>query len=469
MLDVGKRSMMNSQTALQTVGHNIANKSTEGYSRQRVELQTSEPVGDGKLRLGMGAKAAAVTRVNNSYLERQIGKETAQQGFLEGKNDALARVEQVYNEQQNRGLNQFMGDFFNAFRDLANNPESLATRTLVKETGAFLTKDFHRIAGQLAEIQRDVDQQVATQIEEVNGYSREIGTLNEKIQMVEMAGSKANDERDRRDLLLKKMGERLNVKWAEGSDGMVTVSAGNSAILVAGYDARKLEVASTPENATKAEGSLDIFYRASENSVPFCVTPQFKGGSIGGLLEARDQTINEFRADVDKLAYSLATAVNRGHEAGFDAYGAKGAAFFSLPAEVRHAAENIRLGAEVADDANRVAAGSIQGAPGDNRIANYIAGLQYEKIANGGSSTLDDHYDAMVGRVGVVSRRASSAFEAQKGIVKQLGNIRESVSGVSLDEETTRMIEFQKAFEASARVIKTADEMFDTILNLKRL
>ena len=112
MMDTGKRSMMNSQTALQTVGHNIANKSTEGYSRQRVEIQAAEPNGIGKLRIGTGSKTAAVTRTNNPYLEKQIQKETAGLGYLEGKSDAMTRVEQVYNEQLNKGLNSFTTEFF---------------------------------------------------------------------------------------------------------------------------------------------------------------------------------------------------------------------------------------------------------------------------------------------------------------------------------------------------------------------
>src|SRR5690349_1526602 len=103
MMDVGKRSMMNSQTALQTVGHNIANKATEGYSRQRVELQTAEPVGIGKLRIGQGSKAAAVTRVNNAYLEKQIGNEQASLGYYNAKHESMTRVEGIYNEQMNKG------------------------------------------------------------------------------------------------------------------------------------------------------------------------------------------------------------------------------------------------------------------------------------------------------------------------------------------------------------------------------
>ncbi|MGE0633292.1 MAG: flagellar hook-associated protein FlgK, partial [Pseudobdellovibrionaceae bacterium] len=184
MMDLGKRSMANSQTALQTVGHNISSKNVEGFSRQRVEQVTNVPLGEGKLRIGSGAKAAAVTRINNPYLEKQIQQEGAELGFLEGRSDALSRVEQVYNEQINKGLNQYMTQFFNAFRELANNPESLATRTLVRESADFLAKDFQRVDGQLAHIQEDLDTQIQTHIEEVNQFAREVASLNEKIQMV---------------------------------------------------------------------------------------------------------------------------------------------------------------------------------------------------------------------------------------------------------------------------------------------
>jgi flagellar hook-associated protein 1 len=116
MLDVGKRSMMNSQTALQTVGHNIANKSTEGYSRQRVEIQSNTPENHGRYQVGMGARTATINRINNPYLEKQIGEESANLGFLGGQSDALMRVEQVYNEQLKKGLNNYIGEFFNSFR-----------------------------------------------------------------------------------------------------------------------------------------------------------------------------------------------------------------------------------------------------------------------------------------------------------------------------------------------------------------
>lgn len=484
MMDVGKRSMMNSQTALQTVGHNIANKSTEGYSRQRVEIQSAEPTGVGKLRIGNGAKTAAVNRVNNSYLEKQIGKEQSNLGYNQGKMDSLTRVEQVFNEQTNKGLNVFVTDFYNAFREFGNNPESLATRTQVKETAEFLTRDFKRVNDQLVEIQRDADQQIATYIHEVNEMAAEIAKLNEKVQLVESSGAPANDERDRRDLLVKKLGEKINIRWAEGQDGMVTITAGNSALLVTGHDAKTLEVRATPETDTKGEGNVDIFYKNNPRAEATKVTDQMTGGAIGGLLEVRDKVIGSIRQETDVMAYSLASTVNALHSRGYDAAGRPGGDFFKLPAQVRHAASQIQVEERIANDPTKIASALQPGSPGDNRVANAIGQLQFEKVVGAGSSrgpagvtvfqaddssTVDEFYNSIVGKVGIQTRRAEVARDAQKDVVAQLGNIRESISGVSLDEETTKLIEFQKSFDASARLIRTADEMFDTVLNLKRM
>lgn len=469
MMDTGRRAMMNNQTAIATVGHNIANKSTEGFSRQRVEMQTNEPVGSGKLRMGTGSKTALVTRINNPYLEKQIGGEQAKLGYYDGKGDAMMRVEQVYNEQVNKGLNTFMGDFFNSFREFSNNPENLATRTQVKESAEFLARDFKRVSQQLTDIQRDVDQQILTHVHEINELSREIAKLNEKVQIVQMQGGPSNDERDRRDLLIKQLGEKINIRWAEGTDGMVTISAGMSALLVTGYDAKTLEVNPTPANEGKGEGNVDIFYRSSDRAEPYLVTNQMTGGRIGGLLEVRDKFINNLHYDLDGMAMNIADAVNEVHGQGFDAYNEKAGLFFDYPEEAIHAAASLVVSEDIKKDVGRIAAGMQTNSPADNRIATKISELQYQGLMEGGNATVDEFYNSMVGQVGIQAKRIQSAQAAQGDIVKQLGNIRESISGVSLDEETTKLIEYQKAFDASARLIRTADEMFDTVLNLKRM
>lgn len=468
MMDVGKRSMMNSQTALQTVSHNIANKSTEGYSRQRVDVQTNEPVGNGNLRIGMGARPGSVSRINNPYLERQLEKEGSQLSYFQARTDMLERVEQVYNEQVNKGLNQFIGEFFNSFRELANNPESLATRTLVKESAEFLTRDFSRVHNQLSEIQSDADFRIEAKVAEINQITREIAQLNEKIQSVELQGAAANDERDRRDQLLKNLGERINIKYAESKEGAVTVTAGQNAVIVSGFSQRDLFVAKGVADGEKREGNADIFYRATKEGSPIKITSQINGGELGGLLDVRDKIINRSLAEVNDLAFQLQKEVNLAHSQGFDQYSQRAGLFFELVEGPDGAAEKIKLNDSILTDVGRIAAGAEPNAAGDNRIANIISSIQFKKVMNRGTNTIGDFYSSIVGQVGIETQRTRAGAEAQKTSLDQLKNIRESISGVSLDEETTKMIEFQKNYDASARLIRTADEMMDTVLNLKR-
>ncbi|KYG67162.1 flagellar hook-associated protein FlgK [Bdellovibrio bacteriovorus] len=463
MMDTGKRSLMNSQTALQTVGHNIANKSTEGFSRQRVELLSNVPIGEGNLQIGMGARAGVVTRVNNPWLEKQIQREGMSMGFTDARADGLSRVEQIYNEQNNKGLNQYMTDFFNSFRELSNNPESLASRTMVRESAVALTKDFGRVTGQLRAVQDDLDGQIKTTVEEINQLTKELASLNEKIQTVEIQKIPANDERDRRDVVLKKLGEKIDISWAESKDGMVTVTAGRTAILVSGVGSSELAAKET-DNRDRVE----VFFMGTAGS-PANITDQITGGRIGGALDVRDHVIEDLLGHVDKMAYTLAKEVNTAHIEGFDKNGRPGVLFFEMPDQVKGAATEIALNKSVFNDVGRIAAGAQAGAAGDNTVANVISSLQYRQVMQDGTATLDDYYNTQVGQMGAVTQRAVKAQESQKNVMNQLSNIRESISGVSLDEETTKMIEFQKTYDASARLIKTADEMFDTVLNLKRL
>lgn len=464
MMDVGKRSLSNAQTALQTVSHNIANKSTEGYSRQRVDLVSNEPIGSGNLRIGMGARASQVSRINNPWLEKQIQREQMNLGQAETKADSLARVEQVYNEQGTKGLNHQMNEFFNSFRELSNTPESLASRTMVREAASSLVGTFKTMNKQLNDVQTDLDGQIKTTTDEINQITKEISSLNEKIQLVEIQNVPANDERDRRDLLVKKLGEKIDITWGEGRNGMLTITAGNTAILVSGTSNNELKATHTDER-----DRVELFFRSSEKGSLFNITNQIRGGKIGGALEVRDDIIEKHLETIDNLAYRMSEEVNRAHAEGYDRYGKTQVEFFNLPNEIKGASERLELSDDVKLDAGKIATAARPDSPGDNTISSLIAGLQYEKVMDGGSATLDDFYISQVGQIGTVAQRALKTFESQKNILDQLTNIRESISGVSLDEEATKMIEMQKAYDASARLIRTADEMFDTVLNLKRL
>jgi flagellar hook-associated protein 1 FlgK len=374
MMDIGKRSMMNSQTALQTTAHNIANKTTEGYSRQRVDLTTNPSVTDGRFQIGTGSRAATVQRVNDAFLDKQLGTEQGNLGFLDGQTEAMGRVEQVFNEQTNKGLNQYMSDFFNAWRELSNNPESTTSRTVVKETADALTKDFKRVSSQLSGVQDEVDFKVRTHVEEINKITDEIANLNQKITQIEI-NAPSNDERDRRDLLVRKLQQIVDVKVAEGDRGAVTISTAGNGILVSGFEANKLQAQMDPTTRR-----MQVWYTPEKLNTTINITERIRGGKLGGALQVRDELCNDMKNKMNEVAVSLASELNSIHTQGFDKAGRQGLQFFVFEKGDGGAAERIRINTDVVNDVNRIASASRPNAPADNTTANVISMLQFKQI-----------------------------------------------------------------------------------------
>lgn len=465
LLDMGRRGMSVSQTALQTTSHNIANKSVEGFSRQRVDAETNPAVGDGMHRVGTGARLGAVIRTNNPWIEKQIEREGSNLAFLEGRSSALQRLESTFNEQTVKGLSNSMSEFFNSFRELANSPESLTARTVVRDNASALVRTFQDMNRQIDSVAGELNNTISSGVSEVNGHVKEIAKLNEKIQSIEISGVTANDERDRRDLLLKKLSEKLDISYAEDTkSGMINITAGKTGVLVAGSSFSTLKTSTNENNQTQ------IIYDLSEGGTRTDITEQFKRGALGGAVELRDGMVTEMRQGLADLAYNLALEVNTAHAEGFDRYSKQGISFFELPQDGSFDVNNLKVNQEISRDVGRIAVASRPDAPGDNTVANVIHQLQFKKImGEEGTFTFDDFYTSKVGQVGVMNQKAIASLDSQKNIVDQIKNVRESISGVSLDEEAQKMIEYQKSYEASARIIKMADEMFETVLNLKRL
>ncbi|MGZ3707313.1 MAG: flagellar basal body rod C-terminal domain-containing protein, partial [Bdellovibrionota bacterium] len=182
-----------------------------------------------------------------------------------------------------------------------------------------------------------------------------------------------------------------------------------------------------------------------------------------------DKTLSTMIKRMDDLAHGITDSVNQVHSQGFTANGVQGVNFFKqLEHGNERASEFIELSDDVKNHVNNIATAAIEDAPGDNRVAIAISWLQNMKLMNGGTATLDDWYNSIVSEVGVASEKNKAAMSQQKDIVTQLGKMRDQISGVSIDEETTNLLEFQHAFDASAKVIQVADECMKTVLDLKR-
>lgn len=470
VLQTGKSGMTTAKAGIATSGHNISNANTEGYSRQRVQSEaqiTKQMAGKGGPYIGEGSKISRVERINDSYIEKQLREGGRDMAYHEEKQVFLNQVEDVFNEMNGDGLNRLVSRFFNDFRKLSNDPSSEAIRQSVRESSQAMVNDFKRLRTEMEQVQAHVDNRVDGYMRELNTQAEELAKLNVKIRTAEISGNEANDLRDRRDMIVKKMNTFVDLSVHNDNNGMVNVEIKGIGPIVTGPTPQTFHVSRAPAQAEDGspENSLQISRSAFTDQY---VTTQLQNGKLGALIETRDKSVSMVMDRLDELAFSVASAVNEIHERGFTADGRTGVSYFKPVASQTGAAQMLALSEDVNGSVSNIAVALQPGAPGDNRNALALANLQNIHFFNDGKTTMDDFYNSIISDIGVSNSRNNEALGQQKSIMTQLSKVRDQVSGVSIDEETTNLMQYQHAFDASARVIKVADEMLETVLSLRR-
>ncbi len=464
ILSTASRSLLTQQKAIDVTGQNIANVNTPGYSRQRVVMQPNMPIVFEPGQMGTGVKAAEIERIYDRYIGGQINRESTNLGQWEATEGALQRIELVFDETSGVGLDQSMSEFWSAWQDLVNNPGGYSERTVLASKSQTLARTFNNMATNLRQIQEDYDTNISGTVGEINGIAAQIADLNHKISQVEVAGQNSNDYRDQRDLLLKDLSGLINVTTFENDVGQVTVLVGNGKPLVQSPYSWQLGT------QTNASGLQDVVW-LERDGTPTDITGAIEGGNLKGWIDVRDVYATDYLNRLDTLAQSIVSEVNTLHQSGFgltidpmSGSAITGQDFFVASGTT---AADMAVNPDILNDVNRIAAATTAATvPGDNRNAVAIAALQSQNILSGGQATFNDFYSGLVGSVGSDVRNASANHDYESAMVTQLENYRESVSGVSLDEEMINLVKFQHAYEAAARVITTVDEMLNTVLNM---
>ena len=460
VLNMGTKALAVQQKGIYVTGNNIANVNTPGYSRQRLNISSDVPVNSVIGPVGSGVTANEVERIYQRFLGAQINNETQSLGQWQAHKDSLERVEMIFNESGGYGLNQVMSEFWNSWQDLTNNPSGSVERTVLLAKSEMLAATFSKNHEDLQQIQRDIDSYIEGTVEEISRLSENIVDLNQKIIQVESAGHAANDYRDQRDLILKGLSELIDIDTFEDATGGVTISVGSGQALVEGTHTYRL---STQANSM---GHKDVTWLDDSGNM-MIITTSIDKGKLKGWLDARDVDIANSLSELDTLAQNLMTEVNTIHAAGYGLDGSTGNDFFSGVAT----AAGIRVNPLISNDIKLIAAAEsfniVPGdKPGDNGNAIAIANLQTAQTMNGNTATFGTYYDSMVSDAGLAVQQAVSHFEHQSQMVLQVENYRESISGVSIDEETVNLIKYQNAYQAAAKLITTADEMMQTVLSM---
>lgn len=483
ILSIGKSGLFASKQSLETTGHNIANANTEGYSRQRVIQTTNVPVVSYGNTEGTGVRTLGNTRIHDEFVEKRLNSHISQHEFAKERTNRLEQIENIFNETDNEGLNNVMNRFYNSFRDLANQPENEAVRSVVRDTATLIIKDVHRIRETLDGISSTIDRNLQKNVTDINSSINRVCQLNKEIAKLENIGGQSGDLRDQRDAAIRTLSEFFDISSYQDNNGAYVVAAKNVGTLVAGGAAQELSIG--PVEAEKAgnnmPGSVEIYFK-DRTGEP--ISKSFKGGTLSSIIQVRNDDIKKLRDNIDSLTFEFANSVNALHRRGFVnrqievspngdpvKFDTKGATtnidFFKIGASSTNSAQTFDLSDEVKSDLNNIATALLPNASGDNRVALAISKLQHEKILGDGTRTLEEQYLQTIGSIGLETGKARLDAQQSEGILAQTKQMKERISGVSIDEEAANLMKYQHAYDASAKVLKASDEMFKTVLAIK--
>lgn len=437
--------------ALQVTANNVANANTPGYSRQLPLLVENPPEQVGNLIFGTGVTLEQVQSIRDGVLALRIQQQQQQSGKLDSFLNALQPTQQLFNEAQGAGLESALGAFFNSWQQLSTNPTDLPTRQQVIDAGQTLATAFNQAAASLAGQQSDLNQSVTQAVAQVNSLTSQIAALNVQIGSLPPNTSGANQLVDQRTALIGQLSQLIDVSNIATSDGSVTLTTTSGSALVVGGQSMALTTA-----MNSSTGMQDVFDAQGND-----ITTKIAAGQLGGLIQARDQTIPGLRSQLDALANGIVTAVNTQHAAGFTLSGAAGGNFFAPPPAGGVGAAAAM--AVVITDPAQIAASS-DGTAGSNGNAVALADLRAQNLVAG--QPPDAYYANMVANLGSTIQNATAAQQATSQVLNQLQNQRGAVSGVSLDEEAANLMKYQRAYQAAARVVTVIDQMTQWAVNL---
>ncbi|MDR0643358.1 MAG: flagellar hook-associated protein FlgK [Treponema sp.] len=618
-IEIGKRAVSANEQAINTTGHNISNASTEGYSRQRAQLSTFAPIylpglnrENSAGQIGMGVTVERIERVRDQLLDKRIASQSGRGGYWQAYDPYIRMMEQVYLEPGENSIRSKMDAFWDSWQELATYPTDTAPRNAVIERGKTLVDAIHDRYNSLKGLQNMANEDITLRLDQVNKLSREIAGLNQQIEEVRAQGDNPNDLLDRRDLLVDKLSSLVDVTIdSHDPDEFMVHTAGM--VLVQGRIGRQFSLTPAPALPDGTQGYSKITWSDTGEDI------YFRGGSIAGLVDFRDQTVAEEIRSLDSMTMNFADLVNEVHRSAFGLNGVTGENFFTehdfvtnvngnydrdgdgvddtsyifringvnileeraqiglegtltlsagegtvevryyptdtvadvvsrinnsgadvvarlnregrlslkgtptalaeqpdfvirhiedsgrflngyagvlnasgpdgafdwqradavaalrggamdyAASPIAHPAGWLEVNPSLVKDPSSVAAGfGVNGRPanvGNGDAAIAIASIRNTEVMVGKQGTFDDYFADAVGRVGLLGEQSGRMLETQNLVMKQLNDMRQSVSGVNMDEELANMLKYQHGYEAAARFINTVNSMLDTLIN----
>ena len=477
LFSIARSALLSQQAVLQTISQNIANAETPGYSRQEAVLEANVPVRMPYGNVGTGVHVATIGRKRDLLLDDSYRAAAGQSGDAGMRRDSLSQIEGIFGEPSDVGMSNALDQLWSSFSDLTTTPSSSSARAVVQQRGRQVSQLFNDYDTQLTQQRNSSIERLSNTVSQVNSLAAQVADLNGRIVTSESNGNTANDLRDQRDRALDSLSKFAGTRVINQNNGTVSVIIGNST-LVDGGNFRALKLQFETPNPMPAVTPSDVPVRITLGDSTDRLAPL--GGELNALVSVVNTDIPGIRGRLDAMASSLAATVNAAHTSGFVFSGTTipgvAAGNFFAPGTLTNPvrASTITLDAAIQADPSKIAASGDANAPTDNATAKALALLRIAPntvtytSSSGGTETgsFVGFFRNTVTTLGITVKGAEDNATVYKTLADQGDARRQSVSGVSTDEELTQMIRVQQSYIAATKLIKTADEMMQTLLQL---
>lgn len=473
-LEVGKRALMAQRFGIDVTSNNIANVNTPGYARRSALLSETSPVLQGGQFVGTGAMADKLRSFREEFFDREMRTTLSRRSTYENDEQIFQRIEAILAEPSKYAIGEDVTSFLNSFEELAMKPEDIGLRETILGKAQTLIEKFNRTSEQLNEARNEVRNSVALDVQKSNTQIAEIAELNKNISNSKSISQiESQTYVDQRELKLEELSELTGVTVTFENDGSANVFM-NGMNIITGQNYNKIQT-SESINSASGERTLTIELHDEKKGTTTLLNPQ--AGTIASNLKHYNTTLDpndstgfsvfkQLDDYVDKLAQSINTITAGGYGLDDTTGLAPGRTFFE-PSVGKITAGNIKLSEDVKDKPRDIPFSSAAGEPGNAQVALAIGRIAQDPTFLNGQRP-HEFYAAYIGKIGTMSQEATNGKDTTRLVAEQLSNQRESVIGVNTDEEAVNLIKFQKAFEASSRIINVTNELLSVIVNLGR-
>ena len=499
-LEIALSGLYTSQKAINIASNNISNAATPGYSRQVGEIVANQPYTalDGAGMVGTGSQLISTNRVRDGYLDYRYWNENSTSGEWSIKNTSLSDIQALFNEPSDSGFTTVMNSFYSALQDLSKDPASLPARAVLKENSVTLSRYFNNMSNHMQSLQADYNFDVKSKVDEVNSYAKQVRDLNELIYKYELDGTKANDLRDKRQLLVDKLSQIADVDVDETQVGTLgngipdmrfSISIGGH-VLANHLTVSQLEVVQrgvgSKQNPSDIDGLYDVKWadgnpmNLGSGELKAYIDVRDGNGDITTGSKNQNKGLPFYQECLNKFVRTFVQSFNEGVSGGsgftsgygldgstgiklFTANGSDSASFTDYTTLT---AANMGVSADIlADDGTKkIPASDTFGTSGNSGLIQMVLDQRHD-TAMFAEGAPEDYMKSLIATLGVDAQEAIKMNKIQDSVVKHIENSRQAVSGVSIDEETANVVKYQQIYTASAKLISIMDELYSLTVN----